>query len=126
MTRRGKPDPTDAYGKQLHELLTEALRLSQLQLEVETPDPAAWTRLAQKTYTFRSGLPADDGRDGALQAFALELEHTLLARSRLESQPPQRVLLFGQTLIQARRAFDGQMTNRLIPLAEALAEGQSS
>jgi hypothetical protein len=125
MTRQAEPDPMAAYGRQLHELLTEALALAQLQLEFETPDPDEWQRLAQRTYTFRSGLPANDTSLGELQAFAMELEHTLLARSRLESQPPQRVLFFGETLIQARRAFDSQMTQRLMPLAEALAEGKS-
>ena len=123
MTRQAEPDPMAAYGRQLHELLTEALALAQLQLESETPDPDGWRRLAQKTYTFRSGLPAADTSLGELQAFAMELEHTLLARSRLESQPPQRVLFFGETLIQARHAFDNRMTERLLPLAEALAEG---
>jgi hypothetical protein len=126
MTRQAEPDPMAAYGRQLHELLTEAFALSQLQLESETPDHDAWQRLAQKTYTFRSGLPANDTSLSELQAFAMELEHTLLARSRLESQPPQRVLFFGETLNQARRAFDRQMTQRLMPLAEALVEGQSA
>jgi hypothetical protein len=126
MTRQAEPDPMAAYGRQLHELLTEAFALAQLQLESETPDHDAWQRLAQRTYTFRSGLPANDISLSELQAFAMELEHTLLARSRLESQPPQRVLFFGETLNQARRAFDRQMTQRLMPLAEALAEGQSA
>ena len=125
MTGRAEPDPTATHGKQLHELLTEALALAHLQLENETPDPAAWVQLAQRTYAFRSSLPADDAGEGELAAFALELEHVLLARSRLESQPPQRVLVFGQSLLQARRAFDDQMTKRLMPLAEALAASQS-
>ncbi len=126
MTRQADPDPMAAYGRQLHELLTEALALAQVQLESETPDPDGWQRLAQRTYTFRSGLPTNDTALDELQAFAKELEHTLLARSRLEAQPPQRVLFFGETLIQARRAFDSQMTQRLMPLAEALAEGTST
>lgn len=125
MTRRAKPDPMATYGKQLHELLTEAMALAQLQLDVEAPDPATWLQLAERTYRFRTDLSADVSGQGELQAFALELEHTLLARSRLESQPPQRVLFFGQTLAQARRVFDEQMTTRLVPLAEALAAGQS-
>ena len=125
MTHQAEPAPMAAYGRQLHELLTEALALARLQLESETPDPDAWRRLAQRTYAFRSGLPANDIGLGELQAFAMELEHTLLARSRLESQPPQRVLFFGQSLVQARRAFDSEMTQRLMPLAEALAEAES-
>ena len=126
MTRPAEPAPMAAYGRRLHELLTEALSLAQSQLETETPGPDEWQRLANGTYTFRSGLPANDPSLGELQAFAMELEHILLARSRLESQPPQRVLFFGQSLIQARREFDSQMTQRLIPLAEALAEGTSA
>jgi hypothetical protein len=114
------------YGRQLHELLTEALALAQTQSESETPAPDEWQRLAQRTYTFRSGLPANGTGIDELQAFAMELEHTLLARSRLESQPPQRVLFFGETLTQARRTFDRQMMERLMPLAEALAQGQSA
>ncbi len=113
-------------GRQLHELLTEALALAQSQSESETPAPDDWQRLAQRTYTFRSGLTSGDASLDELQAFAMELEHTLLARSRLESQPPQRVLFFGETLTQARRAFDSEMMERLMPLAEALAEGQSA
>jgi hypothetical protein len=126
MTRKAEPDPMAAYGRQLHELLTEALALAQVQLESEAPDPDAWHQLAQRTYTFRSGLPANDAGLDELQAFAKELEHTLLDRSRLESQPPQRVLFFGETLMQARRAFDSQMTQRLLPLAKALAQGQAA
>lgn len=126
MTRRSEPDQTPTHGEQLHGLLAEALALADEQLEVETPDPAAWVTLAQRTYTFRSSLPTDDATQDDLRAFALELEHALLARSRLESQPPQRVLFFGQTLIEARRVFDGEMTSRLMPLAAALAEEQSS
>ena len=126
MTREAKPDPMAAYGEQLHELLTEALALAQMQLESDTPNPDDWQRLAQRTYTFRSALPANDAGHDELQAFAMELEHMLLARSRLESQPPQRVFIFGETLMQARRTFDSEMTQRLIPLAEALAEGQST
>ena len=126
MTRQAEPDRMAAYGRQLHELLTEALALSHMQSESETPDPDAWQRLAQRTYAFRSDLPAHDTGLDELQAFAMELEHMLLARARLESQPPQRVLFFGETLIQARRAFDRQMMQRLMPLAEALAEGQSA
>ena len=121
VTRKAKPDPMAAYGQQLHELLTEALALAQSQAESETPGPDDWQRLAQRTYTFRSGLTSGDSSLDELQAFAKELEHTLLARSRLESQPPQRVLFFGETLIQARRSFDSQMMQRLMPLAEALA-----
>lgn len=124
MTRRAESDPMATYGRQLHELITEAFALAQTQLEVETPDSAAWVRLAQRAYALRSDLPADGTGLDQLRAFALELEHTLLARSRLEAQPPQRVLFFGQTLIEARRTFDAQMTTRLMPLAEALAEGQ--
>lgn len=112
-------------GKQLYELLAEALALARAQLESETPDPDAWQRLAARAYAFRSALPANSPRLDELQAFAMELEHTLLARSRLESQPPQRVLFFGQTLIEARQAFDSEMTQRLMPLAEALAQGTS-
>jgi len=126
MTRQAEPDPMAAYGEQLHELLTEALALAESQLESEAPDPDAWKQLAQRTYTFRSALPTNDAGLDELQAFAKELEHTFLARSRLESQPPQRVLIFGQTLTQARRAFDHEMTERLVPLARALAEGQAA
>jgi hypothetical protein len=126
MSRKAEPDPMAAHGRQLHELLTEALDLARLQSESEAPDPDAWHRLAQRTYTFRSGLPANDASLDEVQAFAKELEHALLDRSRLESQPPQRVLFFGETLIEARRAFDSQMTRRLLPLAEALAQGQAA
>jgi hypothetical protein len=126
MTRQAEPDPMAAYGRQLHELLAEALSLAESQLESEAPDPDAWKQLAQRTYTFRSGLTANGIGLDELQAFAMELEHTLLARARLESNPPQRVLFLGETLIQARRAFDTQMTERLMPLAKALADGQSA
>lgn len=125
MTRQAEPDPSDEYGKQLYELLSEALALAQAQQESETPDPRAWQRMAERTYALRSGLPASTTSLDELQAFAMELEHTFLARARLESQPPQRVLFFGETLIQARQAFDREMTQRLMPLAEALAAGQS-
>jgi hypothetical protein len=121
---QSEPDPMATYGEQLHELLTEAFDLAQSQLESEPPNPDVWQLLAQRTYTFRSGLPSGGTGADELQAFAMELEHTLLARSRLESQPPQRVLFFGETLLQARRTFDREMTQRLMPLAEALAAGQ--
>jgi hypothetical protein len=126
MTHRAEPDPTAAYGEQLHELLTEALLLAQVQLESMEPDPDSWQQLAQRTYRFRSELPANDAGLDELQAFAMELEHTLLGRSRLEAEPPQRVLFFGQNLLEARRAFDTEMTERLMPLAEALVEAQST
>lgn len=126
MVRKDEPDDMAAYGKEIHELLTEALALAQAQQQSETPDPDGWQRLAQRTYTFRSGLTGQEAGLDELRAFAMELEHLLLARSRLESEPPQRVLFFGETLTQARRTFDSQMTERLMPLAEALAEGQSA
>ena len=126
MSRKAEPDPMAEYGKESHELLTEALALAQAQRESEAPDPDSWQRLAQRTYTFRSGLAGHEAGLDELRAFAMELEHLLLARSRLESEPPQRVLFFGETLTQARRAFDAEMTQRLMPLAEALAAGQSA
>lgn len=126
MPRQTKLDRMASYGKELYELLAEAHALAESQLEAVAPDPDAWLRLAHRAYTFRSSLPGSDAGLDDLQAFAMELEHTLFARSRLESQPPQRVLFFGETLIEARRAFDRQMTQRLMPLAEALAEGQSA
>lgn len=126
MARKADPDPTAEHGEEIHELLTDALALAQSQSESEAPDPDAWRRLAQRTYTFRSGLSAQDAALDELRAFAMELEHLLLARARLEAEPPQRVLFFGETLLEARRAFDSQMTERLMPLAQALAEGQSA
>lgn len=126
MPRKAESDPMAEYGKEIHELLTEALALAQVQRQSEAPDPDSWQRLAQRTYTFRSGLSGQDAGLDELRAFSMELEHLLLARSRLESEPPQRVLFFGETLAQARHAFDSEMTQRLMPLAEALATGQST
>jgi len=126
MTKPADPDPMADYGEQLHGLLTEGLDLAQQQQESETPDPDGWQRLAQRAYTFRSGLSGNEAGLDELHAFAMELEHTFLARSRLESQPPQRVLFFGQSLIEARREFDAEMTQRLMPLAEALADFQGA
>lgn len=125
MTPEAQRDPMTEYGERLHKLLTEALDLAQAQLESEEPAPSGWQDLAQRTYAFRSGLPAGEDGLSDLQAFAMELEHTLLARSRLESHPPQRVLFFGETLLQARQTFDREMTQRLISLAQAMDEGQS-